>query len=97
MTDRKEEDERGVIVAVLERMRTQRLPRALEIKEKVEAGEVLSDYDLAFLNEVFADVNTYQYLWDRHPELNDIAARVISLYHDITKRALENESAAHPT
>ena len=97
MTDQKERDEQGVIVAVLERMRTQRLPRALEIKEKVEAGEVLSDYDLAFLNEVFADVNTYQYLLDRHPELNTIAARVISLYHEITKRALENESAARST
>jgi hypothetical protein len=97
MTDQKEKDEQGVIVAVLERMRTQRLPRALEIKEKVDAGEALSDYDLAFLKEVFADVNTYQYLWERHPDLNTIAGRVISLYHEITKRALENESGAHPT
>ena len=45
----------GVKLALIERFKTQRLPRALALKEKVDRGELLSDQDLAFLERVFAD------------------------------------------
>jgi hypothetical protein len=45
----------GVISVLIERFEEQRLPRALEMKERVDQGEKLSDIDLAFLKEVFAD------------------------------------------
>ncbi len=91
MSDTDKDTDTGVIVTLLERMRTQRLPRALDIKEKVDRGEKLDDYDIEFLEQVFADAIDLKPLWDRHPEVQEIAGRVIHLYHEITAKALQNE------
>jgi hypothetical protein len=81
----------GVLYTLVERFNTQRLPRALDLKEKVDAGETLSDLDLQFLEEVFADANQMRPLAERHPEYHDLIARVIHLYKEIMDKALENE------
>lgn len=96
MTDQTAQDDAGLIVTLLDRMRTQRLPRALNLKAKVDAGGTLDSFDIEYLHEVFTDATHLKALWDRHPELNDIAGQLITLYHDITERALANESGAHP-
>jgi hypothetical protein len=89
MTDN--QSDAGVVVALLERMRTQRLPRALGIQRKVESGGTLDDFDLAFLDEVMRDADNLRDLWERHPELQEIGAKMIHLYHTIIERALANE------
>jgi hypothetical protein len=91
MSDMDKDTDTGVIVTLLERMRTQRLPRALDIKEKVDRGEKLDEYDIDFLEQVFADASDLKPLWDRHPEVQEIAGRVVHLYHEITAKALQNE------
>ncbi len=88
--------ETGVIVALLERMRTQRLPRALALKDKVDQGERLDSFDIQFLQDVFADAHAQQVQWDHHPEMHDIIARLMHLYHEITAKALENEEQDSP-
>jgi len=88
--------EDGLLVVLLDRMRTQRLPRILDIKAKVDAGGALNQSDIDFLNEVFDDSNNNKAIWDRHPEFHDIAARMVSLYREITARALANEGGAAP-
>ena len=95
MTAQTPDAETGTIVALLERMRTQRLPRALDIKSKLDAGGTLDDFDLAFLDEVAADAEYTKQLWDRHPEFQEIGARLIHLYHEISAKALANEQAAN--
>ena len=84
----------GLAQTLLERMSTQRLPRALELKERVDAGAALSSLDLQFLDEVFADAQSIQPLVERHPEYQQLVSRAIHLYKEILDKAMENEKKA---
>ena len=84
----------GVLTAIVERMQEQRYPRALELKEKVDRGETLEDFDIDFLERVFEDCTGLKPLLDRHPEYQELAARMMNLYHAITTQALANEQAS---
>jgi hypothetical protein len=88
--------EAGVIQALVERLEKQRLPMALAIKEKVDQGGLLNEADIAFLDEVFAGTAQLKPMLDSHPEWQDLAARMIGLYGEITAKALENEQGAKP-
>lgn len=83
----------GVLAVLIERLESQRLPRALALKEKLDQGGLLDDFDIAFLEEVFSDSQEIQPLLERHPEHREFAARIMALYHDITEKALANEQA----
>ena len=82
----------ALIQVLVERIEKIRLPIALELKEKVDRGELLNDIDIEYLEEVLGDVEQVKPLIDRHPEWQELAARMTGLYNDITTRALENEN-----
>jgi hypothetical protein len=84
----------GVIMALVERFNSQRLPRALDLKARVDAGGTLNDFDLHFLQEVLEDAQKIRPLVDRHPEYQELVARAAQLYREITGKALENEKNA---
>jgi hypothetical protein len=83
--------ETGVIMALLQRLEQQRLPAILAMKKKVDQGERLEDHDIDFLKQTFADANKIKPIIDKHPEYQDLAMQLISLYNEITSKALENE------
>jgi hypothetical protein len=89
MSEKELED--GVIVAILDRFEKFRLPRTLEIKAKVDAGGLLDSADIAYLNEVLSDSESVKRYVDRRPDFQNLYARVVGLYQEITKKALENE------
>lgn len=86
-----ESDDRGLAAVVLERLEKERLPRAIDLKEKVDGGARLDDMDIAFLERVFADTEDLRPMVARHPEYQELAARLIGLYEHITAKALANE------
>ena len=88
--------ELGVLMAVMKRSYGRRIPRLMRIKEAVDSGEKLTDYQINFLSKALRDAAGMEPLFNRHPELQDIATKTVSLYHDITKQALENEQAGAP-
>lgn len=87
------QDDAGVLAVLIERFETQRLPRLQELLTKVNGGEKLADYDLAFLEECLADATSNGALLERHPEYQVLSGKVSSLYREITAKALANESA----
>lgn len=85
------EREEGTIHALLEAFAKERLPRAIEIKERVDAGECLNEMDVDFLARVFREANENRSHIAGFPEYGDIVSKAVQIYHDITEKALENE------
>jgi hypothetical protein len=81
----------GLIQALLLRLNTERLPRALTLKKKVDRGERLRDLDTQFLSQVLEEAGTAQQLAAKHPEFQSLVSRLIDLYGEITAKGLENE------
>jgi len=86
-----EEVDTGVIQALLARLNNYRLPRLLELKERVDRGEAISDNDLEFLERVLEDGRELHPLTERNPEVQPVYARLTALHAEITAKAVENE------
>lgn len=81
-----------VIATLLERLQKQRLPRLLDIRDKVDQGDKLDDYEMEFLEEVFTDARENEhYLEAADNDLKELFMKVLSLYKEITQKAMENE------
>lgn len=84
----------GVLSVLAKRLVDERLPKALEMKTRIDRGEVLNDLDLAFLSRVLEEANSIAPLVAKDPKAFEISTKMLSLYREITETALRNEQAA---
>jgi hypothetical protein len=92
MTDRAHAG--GVMAMLVERFESQHLNRLLQLKQAMEAGDRLSDHHSNYLARALGEARLSKHIVDRHPEYHRLYTRIIGLYGDITRRALENEMNA---
>ncbi|MEI8363809.1 MAG: hypothetical protein WCG35_11415 [Betaproteobacteria bacterium] len=85
-------NDKGILTVLAKRLVEQRLPRLERLKEQLDRGEVLTDYDLTFMKQVLEDAQANQALVDRHPEVQKIVGQIIHLYKEIMDKAFENEN-----
>ena len=81
----------GVIMAMLDRLNTFRLPRAMKLKEQVESGAPLSTYDIQFLKQALNEGGEARRLAAKHPKYQDIVGQMTALYSEILNKGAENE------
>ncbi|MFL6593570.1 MAG: hypothetical protein ACJ8GK_12810 [Luteimonas sp.] len=84
-------DEAGTLQVLMERLVKFRLPRAMQIKQHADAGGVLGDAEIDFLQRALEDAQDASRLVARHPEVHAIGAQVVELYDEIVRKAMENE------
>ena len=85
--------EAGTIAVLAKRMVEERLPKALDLKERIDKGGLLNDLDLAFLEQVVKDAAAIKPLIDKDQRMKEVAASMLGLYKAISEKALENEKA----
>ncbi|HEX2493516.1 MAG TPA: hypothetical protein VHK24_07045 [Steroidobacter sp.] len=88
---REKQKELGVIQVLLDRLNTQRMPRALELKERVDRGERLTSSDTIFLKRVLGESGEARRLAAKHPEYQQVLDKMTDLYTEIMRKGAENE------
>ena len=88
--DKKTKDT-GVILALLESFENQRLPRIINIKRKLDYGEILNEFDIEYLSEALHDTRTLFPYLEQHHEYRPLTAKIIHYYKSVIDEALANE------
>ena len=88
--------DKGVAQVLLMRLENERLPYALKLKDKVDRGERLSDFDTQFLKRVMQEGREARPLAAKLPQYQEVVNRMAALYEEITRKGAENETKAPP-
>jgi len=88
-----EERDTGTLAAIMLDLEEHRLPRAMQILEKVNNGELLSDRDIRFLRRVYEDSRANEALVRRHTEYYNLISRCFGLYTEIIRKGIANETS----
>ena len=87
-------DDTATLQALLDRLVKYRLPRAMALKKRVDAGERMTDSDIAFMKQALEDAQDGQHFVARNPEFHALGGELVQLYEEIVEKATENEKKA---
>jgi hypothetical protein len=68
-----------------------RLPRAIDLKQQVDAGEQLTESDIEFLEDMLRDIERSADLLELRPDLQVMRNCAAHLYDEIITQALQGE------
>lgn len=88
-----DQNDDAVLQALLDRLLRFRLPRALDLKKRVDDGQCLSDADIDFLKLALEDAQNGQKFVARNPQFHALGSQIVQLYDAIVSTALKNETA----
>ena len=89
-------DKAGSMIAPIDNIAEQALPRLSEIKTKVDTGRELGEVDIRFMSQVTDYAQRSRLLIERLPEWQEFFIEVLRLHGEIIDRAIENvEKAKH--
>jgi hypothetical protein len=88
--------QRGIAQVLLNRLDTQRLPYALKLKKRMDAGEHLSEHDTQFLKRVFEESREARKLVEKQPQYREIVDKMTNLYEEIVRKGAENQLKPPP-
>ncbi len=86
----------GILQVILQRLEEQRLPRMTDIKNNLDQGISLNEFDIEYLSEALHDARMLIPYLERHPEYEPLFAKVIHFYKLITDEALQTAKNEHP-
>jgi len=92
----KDRRDKGTAQVLMMRLESQRMPRALKLKEKVDRGERLSEFDVQFLKQATQEGREARKLAQKLPQYQEVVNRMAALYDEITRKGAENEQKAAP-
>jgi len=84
----------GIATVLLNKLTEETLPKALEIKARLDHGERLDHWDLEFLQGLFKRAEEIKPFVDHHPQYQEIYAQAVHLYKALTDQALANEKGS---
>jgi hypothetical protein len=83
--------EQALMAVMMTNFQHNQLERVLDIKQEVDAGRLLMDYDLDFMAELCGDAQDSIALIRRFPEYQEVYIKAIGLFREIAYKAMENE------
>ena len=92
----KDRRDKGTAQVLMVRLESQRLPRALKLKEKDDRGERLSEFDTQFLKQATQEGREARKLAEKLPQYQEVVNRMAALYEEIARKGAENEQKAAP-
>lgn len=84
-------DDPGVLQVVLEDYEKHKLPRMQLIKKEMDQGKRLDNEELAFLRELYREINQYERFVETHPDFKQLYVGFVRLYCSIMDTAIDNE------
>ena len=84
----------GISQVLIKQFVDYRLPALMKMKEEVHEGKTLSDGEIELLNRILNRAEEFGRVVHEFPEHQDLVARIIDLFNEITELGLQNENQA---
>ena len=81
----------ALFVVMMADFEREKVPRALQLLDKVNGGSSVDDFDIEFLEQIFFEARSLMPLLDRNPQFQDVGAQILGLCEEIMRQAFENE------